>query len=274
MTANHDLERRLADHFLAEAPPRAPDWVLISALAGIETTAQRRVVRRGMRNLPISARFTNLAVAAAVIIAIGSIGFAVLRSGSDQVGGPQASPSPSPSPTASPSTPPALSATFTSPLHGISVSYPGAWLVRPATEPWTRGVPQMDSAFADLICSFQGQRTDATICVESPANVFLALASQDLGNKTGDEWIASLTERPGDPTTAPCAPAEPITIDGVQGMVSVDCYDGQAAFVATGGRGYMVWAYGVDDVGWLRDVLASVRLHPNDAIDAAPSASS
>ena len=44
MNANHDLERRLADFYATEAPPRAPDRVLESVLATIDThpTAARR----------------------------------------------------------------------------------------------------------------------------------------------------------------------------------------------------------------------------------------
>ena len=42
--------------------------------------------------------------------------------------------------------PPPLTETFTSPLHGISVSYPEGWTARAATEPWTDGpspIPSM-----------------------------------------------------------------------------------------------------------------------------------
>ena len=42
MTTPRDLERRLAKHFSGEAPTRAPDWVLLSALTTIQSTRQRR----------------------------------------------------------------------------------------------------------------------------------------------------------------------------------------------------------------------------------------
>ena len=42
MNANDSLERRVADFYEHEVPPRAPDWVLRSTLETIETTPQRR----------------------------------------------------------------------------------------------------------------------------------------------------------------------------------------------------------------------------------------
>jgi hypothetical protein len=36
MTANDRLERRVADYYAAEAPPRAPDWLLRSTLETID----------------------------------------------------------------------------------------------------------------------------------------------------------------------------------------------------------------------------------------------
>ena len=44
----------------------------------------------------------------------------------------------------SPVSPPPLTQSFTSPLHGISLSYPEGWTARAATQPWTDrpGTPQ------------------------------------------------------------------------------------------------------------------------------------
>ena len=67
--------------------------------------------------------------------------------------------------------------------------------------------------------------------------------------------------------------AEPITIDGVEGSLSTDCIGGQVALVAAGGRGYVIWLYEADIGWWFKDILATVKLNPSDAIDAAPSAS-
>ena len=100
-------------------------------------------------------------------------------------------------------------------------------------------------------------------------NIFVALASQPLGEISGDEWIADYLA--GDAT---CGDAtEPATIDGVSGVISPDCYGGRAALVTVDDRGYLIWLYGSDDVGWFRDIVATVKLHPEDATNSAPSAS-
>ncbi len=100
MNVNRDLERKLADFYESEAPPRAPDWVLRSALQTIDTTRQRRVVIRGPWRFPHMNTFAKVAIAAVVVIAVGALGLSVLRPPAPSgVGGqPTASPSPSPSP--------------------------------------------------------------------------------------------------------------------------------------------------------------------------------
>jgi hypothetical protein len=272
MTANKDLGRRLSELYSAEAATRAPDWLLESALETIDTTPQRRVLVRLPWKLPMVDALTKVAVAAAVIVAVGVIGLAFFRPTSSQVGGPQVSPSPSPSVSLgpSPSTHAALTETFTSDIHGLSVSHPDGWMVQRATEPWTSGIVEQMSEFGDVICSWGDQAIPArAVCDESPVNIFLALASQPLGGVSGDEWIADYLVR-----DATCrGSTEQVTIDGVPGVVATDCYEGRAAFVTVGDRGYMIWLYGSGDVGWFRDIVATVKLHPEDATDTAPSVS-
>ncbi len=48
------------------------------------------------------------------------------------------------------------------------------------------------------------------------------------------------------------------------------CYGGQAALVTVDDRGYLIWLYGSDDVGWFRDIVATVKLRPEDATDRCP----
>ena len=76
-----------------------------------------------------------------------------------------------------------------------------------------------------------------------------------------------------------CSATEPVTVDGASGSI---CVEGALALVSTGGRGYMILAYTSGDEGWLDDaydrawfeeVLDTVDLRPEDAVDAAPSAS-
>ena len=81
MNANHDLERRLADFYATEAPPRAPDRVLESVLATSELTRQRRAVFRLPWRFPIMNSYAKMAIAAVAVIAIGAVGLAVLATG-------------------------------------------------------------------------------------------------------------------------------------------------------------------------------------------------
>jgi len=69
MNAGHDLERRLADYYATEVPPRAPDRVLGSALSTIDTTRQRRAIIRVPRRFPTMNTYLKWAVAAVVVLA-------------------------------------------------------------------------------------------------------------------------------------------------------------------------------------------------------------
>jgi hypothetical protein len=97
MNANHELERRLVDHYASEAPQRAPDRVLEGALLAIDSTRQRRAP------LPVPWRFqpmnsyAKVAIAAVAVVAIGAVGLAVLRPGPDTGPGVVTPSSPSPS---------------------------------------------------------------------------------------------------------------------------------------------------------------------------------
>jgi hypothetical protein len=74
--------------------------------------------------------YAKWAIAAVVVVAVGALGLAFLRPGTaPDVGGasvPSTSPSPTLSPSPDPSAPPPLGGTFTSPIHGMSISYPTA----------------------------------------------------------------------------------------------------------------------------------------------------
>jgi len=262
MSVKHDLERRLADFYASEDPSRAPDWVLDAALETIDSTPQRRAfIRVPWRSYDMN-NLAELAVAAVVVIALGALGLAVLRPGSGPGVGGGTLPTPSPSPAASPrvspspspSDPLALTETYTSVMHGISVSYPAGWKLRPATEPWTTGFVQGDSPYADIIY----EREDDSS--------FIAVASQALLGGTADRWATDYLAQ------YPCPTPELVTVDGASGVLSI-CEDGPHALVSVGDRGYQIWLYGVDDLDWFREILGTVQLQPEDALDAAPSAS-
>ena len=266
MTANHDLERRLADYYESEAPPAAPAWVLGDALAAIDSTPQRRVfIRVPWRKFPTMNTYARVAVAALAVIVIGAVGLAVLRPGSAGVGD-QVTPSPEPSPSAtirptpSPTSAPPLSQTFTSTLHGISISYPEGWAEQAATEPWTGagfvfGDPPVDLLYDPVL-------TD---------HLFLAITSQPIGDTIPDEWIAEKV------ALEECAASEPITVDGATGLIGAGGCN--AAAVTTDGRGYVIVLYTSGDEAWLsttfdrawfEEVLATVQLSPEDAVDTVP----
>lgn len=248
MTDHRSLERRLADFYEEEAPQRAPDRVLAASLSNAGEAAQRRPLVPVEWGVPRA--FGYAAAAAAVVLAVGVVASAILRTdpGPGQV-------TTSPSPTPSRSAPPALTATFTSTYHGISVDYPAGWTVEPATEPWRFGLIQEATAFADLI-------------VEKPDDsMFIALASQRLSGQTGDAWAADYL---ADISGLECSPIEPITIAGAPGLIAQGCFH---AFAWLDGRGYLVWLYRSDDRAFFDSIIATVQLHPGDVIDAtaAPS---
>ncbi|HET7471668.1 MAG TPA: hypothetical protein VFJ71_00955 [Candidatus Limnocylindrales bacterium] len=280
MNAHHDLERRLADYYGEEAPRQAPDRVLHAALTSIETTRQRRVLIPALRRFhDMNASAKALVAAAAIVVGVLALAvFGPSRPGSNGPGvGAAGSPSPSPAassaqPSSSPSasaarpSPSALALTesFTSAVFGVSTSYPAGWHVAPATKLWTTGIPwncgQPDPCPFDQIW-------------EKPDDSQLYhLASQPLGGKSGAEWGSAILADPG--WEATCAKTtEPISIDGTPGTMAKIC--GQSLFVAVtskGGRGYAFVLYRSDDVNAFKQLLATVRLHPEAAASEMPSA--
>jgi RNA polymerase sigma-70 factor (ECF subfamily) len=274
MTANESLERQVADYYASEAPHRAPDWVLRSALETIEHTQQRRVFIRAPRRFPRMNSFAKVAIAAVVVIAVGAVGLSVLgpRSPSDVGALPTASPSPSPSPTPSSSpsasqiTPPALTETFTSERHGFSISYPTGWADRRAADPWTTAFPSWGSTDGDLL--YDPARED---------HLFLMVASQPLSGKTGAQWVDDLLA--GLASADECdAPIQPVMIDGTQGQL---CASGATA-VSAGDRGYAIMLYvspddpavqAAYDQEFFTAILATLQLTPETAVDTASSPS-
>ena len=272
MNVNRDLERQLADFYESESSPRAPDWVLRSALQTIDDTPQRRVVIRVPWRFPHMNTFAKLAIAAVVVIAVGALSLSALRpSGSSNVGGqPTASPSPTPipSPTQSPdpSAPPPLGGTFTSSVHGISVSYPSGWVTAPATEPWTGAV----------ILDFNSRTIDHIYDPVLQDHLFLDVASQPLAGKAGDAWVTDLVADPNEGCGA-ATPTEPITVGGASGRTC-----GSLVALSIQDRGYFIRLYTSGDEPWLeryydqtwfRSVLDTVQLHPENAVDTTPSPS-
>jgi hypothetical protein len=277
---------RIADAFMAEGPTVLPDRVLDAAFEEVHRTRQRRVLWRALRRLPTMNTYARFAVAAVAVIALGLLGLNYLGSDRGGVGGsPTASPSPSlttapsaapsPVPSAAPSatsaaapTAPPLTGRFTSPSHGYSIAVPEGWTTRPATKPWTTEYVDHFTESADLVEGAEHQG-------------FIAVASQPLGGRTRAEWEADAWQIviKDEPAFVDCpASAEPITIDGAQGIFSCDL-----ALVTSGGRGYWIRDFLDGDPPWGRvldrayfdSLLATMKLTPGEAVDrvASPSPS-
>lgn len=272
MNVNRDLERQLADFYESEAPPRAPDWVLRSALQTIDDTPQRRVVIRVPWRFPQMNTFAKVAIAAVAVIAVGLVGWNMFgpRTPSGVGGQPTPSPSASPtqssSPTASAAVAPPLSETFTSGRHGFSISYPSGWETQPATMPATSGFPGFGSPEGDFMFD-PALGSDLFLVVTSRP-----LAGQD-GAAWGEEMLSALA------AADDCSlPIEPATINGGPGLMCTD----SKAVTWRGDRGYVVLLYtsGPDpaavapyDQEYFRQILETIELRPEDAVDTAPSPS-
>jgi hypothetical protein len=172
---------------------------------------------------------------------------------------PTATPTLTIAPTAPPTAPPSTQR-FTSTLHGFSVSYPEGWTAEEATEPWTDG--PHSHPFADPTAD---RLYDPTLT----DHLFLTFASQPIGDSTPEAWIAEqMAERPE------CTATEPIAVDEAPGLIGSEGCD--LAVVTTDGRGYWMSlraskddpsAVAPFDRAWFEEVLATVQLHPEDAVD-------
>jgi hypothetical protein len=255
MNADHELERRIADFYATEAPPRAPDRVLEAALATIDTTRQRRALLRVPWRYPNMNGFARYAIAAVAVIAIGAVGFAILQPGTGPgAGGPAPTASPSPSPEAIPRH--AIEETFSSSINGISVRYPTGWSTRAAIEPWTTDdLPAFDTLSADVM--YHAVREDG---------LFLLASSKLIGSASFDTAATTLLGG------GECGASRPVTVGGAAGVMGTTCH---MAVVQSGGRLYVIllyvsadaWVSGGDlqeefDDTFFESVLATVHLDP------------
>jgi hypothetical protein len=204
--------------------------------------------------------YARVAVAAVAVVAIGAVGCA---GGQAETPSPSASPSATGRPTPSPRPAPPLTQSFTSTLHGISVSYPEGWTAQAATEPWT------DRTFP---LAFREPQADFLYDPTLTSNLFLTIASQPIGDSTPEDWVAEQMA-----SDEGCKATEPIAVDGATGLIGAD--DCNVAAVTTAGRGYWIqlytsgdeaWLSSTFDRAWFEEVLAIVQLHPEDAVDSAP----
>ena len=250
----------IARAFMAGGPTQLADRVLESSLAEVHHTPQRRVLIRVPWRLPTMNIYAKLASAAAAVVVAGVIGYAMLGLGRAPDTGGRPTPSPTFTPSLGPTSPPrpTLTESYTSPIHGYTVSYPAGWTVREATESWTTEIPFQASAFADVIATAD--------------NRFLAVASQPLAGRNSDAWYDQITSDSGWGDT--CEPtSEPVTIDGESGVSVTHCDGTQTALVAVANRGYLIVLYGIEEPETFMEILATMQLDPASAVDPSPLAS-
>jgi hypothetical protein len=271
MTASRDPERMI-HAFLLEGAERMHDQVYDAIRTEVDLRPQRAVI--GPWRVPALNKLLPIGLGAAAVIAALFLGTRLL--GSPSGPGASAEPTASPGPTAtlepttSPAAPtptplsaPPLTQAFTSSVHGFSVLYPERWTARAATQPWTAGTSLFPFNDPQARADFLYDKT-----VED--SLFLAFGSQPIGDSTLEDWIVKTGAE-----AEHCPPTEPITVGGASGRIGSvgECH---LALVTTDGRGYWISLYRGDvdpstfaayDRAWFEEVLATVQLHPEDAVD-------
>lgn len=259
MTASRDPER-LIRAFLDEGEERLGDPIYEAVRAGIEQKRQRAFI--GPWRTPIMNKLVTFGFGAAAVAVVGLfLGYQLLGSPRN-VGGP-GNPTPTPDATATPvptPTPrpaPPLNQSFASTLHGYSVSYPEGWTTEAATEAWTGTQPNFGDAPADFL--YDPSLND---------HLFVSIASRSIGDASAAGWAAE------EITLFECTASEPTTVDGASGLIGSD--DCNVAAVTMDGRGYVFALYTSGDEAWIArtynrawfaGLLATVQLHPGDAVD-------
>jgi hypothetical protein len=263
MTAHDDLDRRLTD-FLRDGPAELPYESFDAVRDRTEQTGQRVVI--GPWRLPEMNKIVTIGLGVAAVVLALVVGVQFFGSPRGGTGGPPAEPTATLQPTAtavpsadSMSAPP-LSQSFTSTQHGISLSYPEGWTAQAATGPWT------DSTF---LLSYGQPHADWLADPTLTSSLFLAVASQPIGDSAPEEWAAAqMASEEG------CSSTQPITVGGAAGLIGAeDCH---IAVVTSAGRGYWIQLYTSDDDpdvvapydrAWFEEVLATVQLQPEEAVD-------
>jgi hypothetical protein len=225
MTNRADFDR-IARDWLAEGPAELSDRVLEAALEEVHLTRQRRVMHGPWRNrsMPNSIR---IAIAAALVAAVGIAAFALIpRGGQNNVG---ASPIPSPSGSSpAPSASPTAAGVVPLPLTGRADAgtYRTDAIDPPLTFTWETGL--------DIHLANPG------IVVTAEAGlaryIVLANAVAVVDPATGDrqplpaDLVAWLEDHPG----LDAGPAQPISIGGLEGQVIEGTLSEAAAFDSDG----------------------------------------
>jgi hypothetical protein len=272
MTAHHDLDRQL-DDFLREGPAELPYQSFDAVRDRTDQTRQRTFI--GPWRTPTMNRYVfGLGAAALVVVGL-FLGSQLLGVPDPNTGAPSVEPTATGTPEAATASPePALPLTqsFTSTVHGISVSYPAGWTAQAATEPW------IESTFPLV---FGAPHADWLADPALSDELFLAIASQQISELPLEDWVAEqMASEEG------CRVTEPITVDGATGLIGADGCDVAVVTLSSltlgqisegnAGRGYWIQLYSSGDNpsavaaydrSWFEGVLATVQLEPESAAD-------
>jgi hypothetical protein len=274
MTTPRDPDQ-LIHAFLLEGEEELHDRVYDAVRAEIEQKRQGAFI--GPWRTPIMNRSVTIGLTAAAVLIIAVVAINLLPSSPGPGGAPSESPSASPSSapsmasSASPEPPPPLTQHFTSTLYGYSVSYPAGWIAEAATEQWADEPNTFPVGGADpgigkapqIDWLYDPSRTNGPMAL----NRFVSIASEPIGDSTPDDWVAAQM------AIADCGTPEPITVDSASGLWTNDCH---IAVVTTAGRGYWIQLMNIswdlppapiDEDAWFEEILATVQLHPEDAVD-------
>jgi len=152
-----------------------------------------------------------------------------------------------------------LDETFTSTTYGVSLRYPSGWTVRRATRQWTDEPLASDTPVADVITD--PQSPGAFIVVASQPR---ALHPSDWDGPPGSRLRAGVCDGGGG--------GGRFEIDGAKAF-DLQCGHGGTADVWTATRGYIIIASAAEPDGraLFNEVLGTVDLPPEDAVDPSPS---
>jgi len=267
MNTDRDFERA-AQAWLAQGPDRLPDRVLDAVVDEIHVTPQRHALRVPWRTPRMNQMTRVLSVIGAVVVVVIG-GVALLRPGTPSSGSPSSGSSSGPGGSAG-SSPgssglPPLSKTFTSTVNGFSISYPDGWKVVTATQSWPTGSTTFNP-------------DDRSVDSFSGPNLAIYAVSQKLatsGSQTQwlDKYLSDAKLEFSNRPDCAVVKTEPIVVDGATGVMNYSCsivlID---AIVTSGGRGYVFSMQGDSvDKAWVLDLLKTVKLNPQAAIDVPPS---
>ena len=265
MSATRDPEIIVAA-WLDEGPTDLPDVTRRAILTAIPTTPQARRGFFASGSFLHVNSYARLAVAALVVaVSLGGLRY-VLGPGPGP-GGPEATPTPTPAlPTQTPAPAPTVAldtskwVSFTSPLYGYSMSFPGTpagWINAPATQVWageTLSEMWTSAANAPWVDKFYSQATGITMtAVAIPFEAGTAEAP----------WIDAYVAPPTGPAPScviTAAAATAIVIDGHPGLISTSCASDRAAFVVVGARIFVFSISTPSDVELFTTFLSTVRL--------------